>query len=213
MRVTRLNTEALPGPLPEGELLLWQGSPDWFRLATRCFGARLAAMYFAVSVVWQVITGVRDGTPLVELAISLWAVLPAAFLAGFFLLGLAYLYATSTVYSVTTRRVLIKSGLAFPLTCDIPFRFIDRVGMRHRGKHSGELVLKLVPEERVGYVHLWPNVIPWRLSRPHPTLHALADVDRAAEVLGKALRDDAGLVAQGSDDLVDSAPQAQPATA
>ena len=36
----------LPGPLPEGETILWQGAPDWRVLAVQAFHVRAVAIYF-----------------------------------------------------------------------------------------------------------------------------------------------------------------------
>ena len=38
----------LPEPLPAGERVLWQGKPDWKRLANEAFHVRQVAVYFAL---------------------------------------------------------------------------------------------------------------------------------------------------------------------
>ena len=40
----------LPGRLPPGERILWQGSPEWRALARTAFHTRLVAGYFAALV-------------------------------------------------------------------------------------------------------------------------------------------------------------------
>ena len=40
----------LPEPLPRGEHILWQGSPDWRTLAVQVMHVRTQAFYFAVPV-------------------------------------------------------------------------------------------------------------------------------------------------------------------
>ena len=42
----------LPEELPAGEAILWQGSPDWRRLARSAFHVDLVAGYFAVLLAW-----------------------------------------------------------------------------------------------------------------------------------------------------------------
>ena len=37
----------LPEPLPRGERLIWQGSPDWVQLAIHAFHVRKLAIYFS----------------------------------------------------------------------------------------------------------------------------------------------------------------------
>ena len=41
----------LPEKLPEGEHILWQGSPDFRRLAREALGVRWIMAYFAILVV------------------------------------------------------------------------------------------------------------------------------------------------------------------
>ena len=42
----------LPGLLPAGETILWQGAPDWRALARTAFRTRLVAGYFGMLAAW-----------------------------------------------------------------------------------------------------------------------------------------------------------------
>ena len=66
----------LPERLPEGERLLWQGAPDWRRLALHVFHVRGLALYFAGIIAYCLVSAIVDGTPLQDAALS------AAKLAG-----------------------------------------------------------------------------------------------------------------------------------
>ena len=44
----------LPEQLPAGEQLLWQGSPEWKRLAQRAFHVRKLVVYFAALIALRV---------------------------------------------------------------------------------------------------------------------------------------------------------------
>jgi hypothetical protein len=48
---------------------------------------------------------------------------------------------------------------------------------------------------RIGWVHLWPSVRPWRIAKPEPTLRAVADVQVVAEKLRDAWTQSTGLAA------------------
>ena len=51
----------LPEPLPPGETVLWQGSPDWLLLARRAFHVRKVAVYFGLLLAWRVAGTLADG--------------------------------------------------------------------------------------------------------------------------------------------------------
>jgi hypothetical protein len=51
----------LPEPLPPGERLLWQGSPDWRVLAREAMHTRMLSVYFAVLLAWRGATVLANG--------------------------------------------------------------------------------------------------------------------------------------------------------
>ena len=181
----------LPQDLPRDERLLWQGGSDARSLALGTFHARKLAVYFAV------VLGLRLGLQLLDgvaLATALPAVAVLATLAAIalgLLSGYASMLARSTLFTITSRRIVIRSGVAVPLTVNIPFSRIDAVNVRERGDGSGEIAL--VPERgsRVSYVLLWPMVKPWRFVRVQPVLRGLPEVAAVAAVLADAINADA----------------------
>jgi len=82
----------LPSALPAGERVVWQGAPNWKRLAIHAFHVRKVALYFAFMLAVQAINltapeGQVDWKPLV-VAGSLYA------LALALLLGTAWFFCT-----------------------------------------------------------------------------------------------------------------------
>ena len=61
----------LPEELPEGEVLLWQGAPDWKILAYRGLYIRALAPYFLIILIWNWAAMISDGTAGVDIAISM----------------------------------------------------------------------------------------------------------------------------------------------
>lgn len=171
----------LPDRLPEGERLLWQGSPNWQKLAVSAFHIRKVAIYFALVAAWQV-TSTGSMEPLAWLGFA--AVVSLAILAG-----LAWLYARTTVYTLTTRRIVIRSGLALPVTLNLPLALIDGASLKRHGGSSGSIALQVASPNRVAWLVLWPNVRPWTLNNPQPFLRALDGVDAVLPKLTQALRD------------------------
>jgi hypothetical protein len=182
----------LPDRLPEGERMLWQGAPDWRGLAVHAFHVRKVAVYFALVALWQAATAGE------ALAGALVWTLSAACVSIAILTGLAWLYARSTVYTLTTRRVVIRSGLALPVTLNLPLSLVDKASVRRHGQSAGSVAFEVTRPHRVAYLVLWPNARPFALSRPQPMLRALADVDAVIPLLGEALGRSVAVVAQQS---------------
>ncbi len=182
----------LPELLPDGETMLWQGEPRAAALARRAFHVRVVAIYFGVLVAWRVAAGIADGDPLATtLVASLWIAALGCSAVGVLAL-LAWANARTTVYTITSRRVVMRFGIALPMTVNVPFRIIGSAGLKTYADGSGDIPIALVPGERMSYFLMWPHVRPWKISRPEPMLRGLADARAAAQILAGALAAFAG---------------------
>ncbi len=183
----------LPGELPPGETLLWQGAPNWWRLAQTAFHVRLVAGYFALMLLWRAAGATAHGeAPLVALRAAL-LVTPVAF-AGLGLLCLfAWLNSRTTVYSITSRRVVMRFGVAFTKAINLPFTVIEGAALSTLPKGAGDLALSLKPPNKIAMLQLWPHARPWRLSRPQPTLRAVPDIHGVAAILAQAMKAEVGI--------------------
>ena len=133
----------LPATLPDGEELLWQGTPDWRAMAIRAYHARKVAVYFLALILVRIGFGVTDGTAVASLAVScLWIATLGAVAAGTLAL-LAYLNSRMTVYSVTSERILIRHGIAVPMTVNIPFALIQSADLKQHANGVGEIFFSL----------------------------------------------------------------------
>jgi hypothetical protein len=177
----------LPAALPAGETILWQGAPDWQTLARRAMHARQVAAYFAILVVWGFVAGLADGTPVLQLAVSSLRLSALAVMAIALLALFAWLVARSTLYTITTRRVVMRFGIALPITLQIPYRQIDAAGCHLWPNGAGDLALSLTKTQRVAFLVLWPHARPWKLARAEPTLRGIPDAAPVAQILGRAL--------------------------
>ena len=177
----------LPAQLPEGENLLWQGRPEFVPLAWRVFHIREVVVYFAILALWTAFsTWWVSGLVLKSLAATLFG-LTAGLIAVSMLALLAYLTVRTTVYSITSRRVVMRIGIALPTTFNLPFAAIDQVALRQFGATAGDASLKLMPHTRLAFLVLWPHVRPWRLGQSEPSLRALPDAVTVSNILAKAL--------------------------
>lgn len=125
-----LPTPGLPGPLPEGEQLLWQGSPCWKALAGRTLHGRMIAFYFMVLLAWVAVSNLVDGASAVQTARSVLWFAPLAGAGVGLVLLLAWLTARSTIYTVTSRRVVLSYGIAMPMSLNLPFARIASAGVK-----------------------------------------------------------------------------------
>lgn len=177
----------LPGRPPEGERILWQGSPRWPALTRRLFKIRQITVYFAILVAWAVITSLYDGRGVAAAAIQ-GAWLSALGAAGIGLLALyAWLIARTTIYTITNRRIVFRAGVALPLSVNIPFKQVAAVRLTTHGDGTGNLALALRPNARIGYAYMWPHARPWHFARTEPMLRCIPDPEATATVLRDAL--------------------------
>ena len=179
---------SLPGDLPMGEKLLWQGSPNWRSMALHAMHVRGIAIYFAIILAWCLMSALTTAgnTPAAALIstarLAGFAAVPVALLTLY-----AWLTAWVTTYTVTTRRVVIRMGLAMPLSLNIPFSKVNGADAKIRKDGTGDITLQLSEKSKLGYVVLWPHVRPWRMARPEPMLRAIPDAARVAQFLARGL--------------------------
>lgn len=177
---------------PDGERILWQGSPSWRVLARRLFQVPLIALYFGLLAVWA-----AANAAFVD-ARSIGGVLESALLLvvmGAVLCLVLSLMATwiarTTVYTITSERVAIRFGLALEMTVNLPFKVVQSAELKTHGDGSGNIPLVLLPGHTVYWLMLWPHVRPWHWRKTQPMLRGLPQVSEPAESLARALADHA----------------------
>ena len=177
----------LPEHLPEGERILWQGAPRWTGIANHVLHAKPIALYCAILTGWIVVSGASAGeSGLVVLqSLGLPIVLVAALFAILF--GIAYGLARSTVYTITNRRVVMRFGMAVPITINLPFPEIETAGLKQHGDGTGDIPLAIKGNDKIAWLHLWPHARPWRVLKPEPMLRSLPEVDKVAALLANVM--------------------------
>jgi hypothetical protein len=182
----------LPEALPPGETLLWQGQPRWQALAVRVFHARKVAVYFALLAAWSVIDGVTGGLAAMAVLQGVATTVAVGALAVGVLVYLARLSARTTVYSITSRRIVMRIGMALPTSINLPYTVIQSAALRRHRDGTGDLPVTLGGKGRISYVLLWPHARPWHFGDPKPMLRGLAEPEAVAELLSRALLAAAG---------------------
>ncbi len=180
--------KGLPETLPADEQVLWQGSPDWRVLACDTFHVRKVGVYFVVLAFWSVVWRLGDGSSVAAaLAAGLWLSLLGTLAIGL-LAGLAWLQSRAAVYTITSRRVVLRAGVAVQLAVNLPFAQIRNLSLRKRPRGRGDIALTVAGAEQLGYAVLWPHARPWHYGRRvEPMLRAVPDGEAVAERLADVL--------------------------
>ncbi|MEO3471050.1 photosynthetic complex putative assembly protein PuhB [Roseomonas sp. CAU 1739] len=175
----------LPERLPAGETILWQGAPRWRPLALHAFHLRALAAYFALLALWYLAAG--WGADPQDAALGALRLVALGAVPIVLLLGLGSLAARTTLYTITNRRIVMRVGVALPMTVNIPYAAIRSADLRQHRDGTGDILLRLLPGHRASYFALWPHLRMLRVSSPEPVLRALTDAEAAARALAQAL--------------------------
>lgn len=178
----------LPGDLPEGETVLWQGAPNWVLLALDAFKLRWIIGYFAALVIWRLVKGLSEGVAAATALTTALAVLPLALLAIGIFCFLAWINSRSTVYTITSERVVMRFGAALTKAINIPFKIIESASSRVSPNGSGVVAVKLLAPNKIPLLLLWPHRKPGTIRNPEPAFRCIKDAAVCAPILAEALR-------------------------
>jgi Bacterial PH domain len=178
----------LPGDLPEGETVLWQGAPDWWLLALDAFKLRWVMGYFIGLTAWRFGDGVMNGAEPVSAMTTAIAVFPLAVVAIAIFCALAWINSRSTVYTITTKRIVMRFGAALTKAINIPFKIIESASSNVKPNGHGIVAVKLVLPNKIPVLLLWPHKKPGTIRHPEPAFRCIKDADKCAPILAEALR-------------------------
>ncbi|MGD8643427.1 MAG: photosynthetic complex putative assembly protein PuhB [Chromatiales bacterium] len=177
----------LPEELPPGEWIIWQGEPRWQELALRVFHVRAIALYFVllagIHLANQLYGGVDAGAAASGIV---WLTLLGAAAVGVLCL-LARLFATSTVYTITNHRLVMRFGVAIQMMINLPWSKIESVDVKLQANGTGDVAFTLDPGVRLSYWIQWPHARPWHFSRVRPMLRGIPEAEQVATHLGRVL--------------------------
>lgn len=177
--------QGLPERLPRSEVMLWQGRPSAWALLRDAYGLRWILGYFGLVVLWRGAAGWLDG----GIARSLAMAIPYLILGAlaFAVVGaLALVAARSTLYSVTTARVVMRIGAALTVTLNLPYRQIANAALDLRRDGTGTIAFETLGETKFSALMLWPHLRPWHFARTRPALRCIPDAARVARLVADA---------------------------
>ena len=189
----------LPERLPSDEFIVWQGAPDVGALATTAFHFNKLAVYFAALILVCAWPALEAGSGVMSVLMAIKWIAPLAIIGLGTLWLLAYLTARTTVYTITNKRVVMRLGIVLTVSFNLPLKQVASADVRVLQKGFGDITLALQGSDRIAWVHLWPSVRPWRISKPEPTLRAIPDVQVVADKLREAWTQSTGQAANASE--------------
>ena len=174
----------LPERLPADERILWQGAPQWRLVAVHVFHVRTLAWYFAAMMLLQ-------ATYLLgEPERNLFKPLLLSFLLSVISLGIlslmAWLTASTAMYTLTNKRVVMRIGIVLTLTFNLPLRMLAGASIKTNPDGTGDIALKLAGNDHIAWLNLWPHARPWALRHPEPSLRCIANVGVVGERIVQA---------------------------
>ena len=179
--------EGLPELLPQGEVILWQGRPNWLRLTIESLNLWWVIGYFGLLAAWRFLT-VIDYMPL---GTAFSASIPFLFVAAFvglLLCGVGYIQAKATLYTITNRRVVMRIGAALTLTLNLPFTKIDNAAVAKKRGGFGNIAFETSGDTKFSFFVLWPHARSWYFGKPQPTLKCIPDIEKVSSILGQAAK-------------------------
>jgi Bacterial PH domain len=176
----------LPAPLPAGEDLLWQGSPDAATLAREAFKANWVLGYLLVIAVWRASIAFPEGG--FGLSVAVFLPYLALAIAGYGIVRLlARAVARAAIYSITTNRVILRIGAALQVTWTVPYTKVASASLSTRPMTgTGTIALDLVPGQHISYLALWPHLRPGFARKVQPAFRCIPDAARVARILSDA---------------------------
>ncbi len=193
----------VPHPLPEGEHILWQGAPNASAVALHVFHWRLVAAYFAAMIaIWVVRTDLSFASSAFQAGLAIRFGMSALVVAIVFVL--ARVVARTSWYAITSQRVVLRLGMVFEMSINIPFSILDSAAVGVFKDGTGQVVMKIAKANRLAYIALWPHCQVFSINHPQPVLRGLSDPQRIGNLLAQAVAD----ASEGAARLASSAPRA-----
>ena len=171
--------------IPEGDEIIWHGRPDVRRFSLSALGIKYVLLYLLVVAVFNLQKSFGTITPITFLQIMFPYIVSCCLaLVLLVLVGLSQIL--PTLYVVTSKRVIIKSGFALIFMLNVPFDKIENIDKKVFSDGCGDISFRLISNKRVPFFAGWPSVRPWYFNNPEPTFRCIPNVNFVALELANA---------------------------
>jgi hypothetical protein len=131
-------------------------------------------------------SGLYDGDAIASLGMSmLWMTLLSATCLGL-VAYFAHLICSTTLYTLTDRRIVMRIGIVLNMTFNLPLSKIQSAGLNVGENGIGDIPLKLDSTSKIALFHLWPHAKPGAWANPEPMLRCIPDSQKVASLLSDA---------------------------
>jgi len=178
----------LPEALPEDETLLWQGQPSATGLLFGAFRLRWVIGYFVLTTFARLThLASVEADPAAMNSVVMTSLVTCA--GAVLILGLlAFAMSRAAVFTITSKRVVIRHGAALPKYVNAPFATMKSAQLKRRSVRLGDIALQMEEAGRTPYLHLWPFAKPFKYSEPQPMLRSVKDPEAVAKLLADAVQ-------------------------
>jgi hypothetical protein len=182
----RARVRGVAEALPPGERILWEGAPNARALARHLFFIRPLSAYLGAMVLWWVaVNRTQVNTEQFWATLGIQLMLVGGVIGGAWILARAI--ANGTTYAITDRRIVMRFGVIFPLTINLPLHYVEGASAREFADKTGQIAVQLTKKESIAWIVLFPHVRPFEFSQPQPLLRGLTDPVKVGEVLRAAV--------------------------
>jgi hypothetical protein len=91
--------------------------------------------------------------------------------------------ASTAVYTITNKRVVMRIGIVLNMTFNFPLKMIESADCGVTKDGAGDISLKLGKETKIAIFHLWPHSRPSHWASPQPTLRCIKNCSEVAKIL------------------------------
>ena len=173
--------------IPKDEKIIWYGRPDLRRFCLTALGLKYIIIYLII-IFFSIIYARYGDFNFIEILQVLFPYLISCFLAVLLLIIVGISQVLPTIYVITSKRVIIRSGLALIFMINVPFDKIASIDKNLYKDGCGNISFKLINNKRVPFFASWPSVRPWYFNNPEPTFRCISDVEIVALKLSEAAR-------------------------
>lgn len=182
----RARVRGVSEALPPGERILWEGAPNARALARHLFFIRPLSAYLGAMVLWWVaVNRTQVNTDAFWATLGIQLMLVGGVIGGAWLLARSI--ANGTTYAITDHRIVMRFGVIFPLTINVPLHYVEGASAREFTDKTGQIAVQLTKKESIAWIVLFPHVRPWKFSNPEPLLRGLMEPVKVGEVLRAAV--------------------------
>ena len=84
--------------------------------------------------------------------------------------------------------MVLRFGVALTKAINLPFSVLESGAVKAHADGSGDLALTLKAPNKLGFLHLWPHVRPWKVAAPQPAFRAIPDAASVGVLLAQAMK-------------------------